>query len=102
MEFFCFEEGLFYKQIILITELLGDQYDLFVKQSLLEAKKLHEAKWIYALYGVLDGLSTSFSMLKYFFDMYYVNSRLSSDMVHDWILTPWGFAFVVVESTVLA
>lgn len=66
------------------------------------AKKIDNEKWIYGLYGALDGLSTSFSMLRYFFDAYYANSPFASaDKLHDWSLTSEGIAFVVIESTLL-
>ena len=67
-----------------------------------EAKKVNDAEWVYGLFGALDGLSTSFSMLKYFFDAYYANSSLSSaDMLHDWSLSSEGIAFMTLESAVL-
>jgi hypothetical protein len=67
-----------------------------------QAKTLDDLKSIYAFYGALDGLSSSFSMLKYFFDFYYTNSPLSSDVVlHDWSLTPEGMLFIAMESMAL-
>lgn len=63
------------------------------------AKQLHEAKFIYAVYGLLDGLSLSYSMVKYCFDLMYTNSSLSSsDKLHDWMTTPEGMAAAAAES----
>ena len=63
------------------------------------AKKLHDTAYIYALYGALDGLSLSYSTFKYFFDILYTNSPLSSsDVMHDWMLTPAGIAAAAAES----
>ncbi len=82
-----------------LTEQFGDQYNLYSKKFLLEAKKLHKAKWIYGFYGALDGLSNSFSLLKYFFDVCYNDTGVSSaDKLHDFIMTPWGCAFVVFDT----
>ncbi|HBI22128.1 MAG TPA: hypothetical protein DDY37_06040, partial [Legionella sp.] len=70
-----------------------------------QGKKIHDLQWIYGLYGALDGLSSSFSMLKYFFDVYYANSSLSTadvaDEVHDWMMTPVGMLLVGLETMVL-
>ncbi len=68
------------------------------------AKQLHEAAYVYALYGALDGLSLSYSMVKYCFDLLYTDSSLSSsDLMHDWMLTPAGMAAAAIESiTIIA
>jgi hypothetical protein len=73
-----------------------------LQDNLIEkARALDQSKWIYGLYGALDGLSTSFSMLRYFFDVYYANGPLSSaDALHDWSLTPEGIALIVLESVI--
>ena len=86
------------------TEQIGVQSDSVVNNLILSAKKLDEAKWIYGLYGAMDGLSTSFSMLKYFFDMYYTSNPSkvsSSDALRNWSLTPTGVAFLTIESLFL-
>ena len=76
-------------------------YSLHILQQ--QPAKLHSFKWIYGLYGLLDGVSTSFSMLKYTFDIHYANSGFSSaDMLHDFLLTPEGIAIMVIESVLLA
>lgn len=62
----------------------------------------HNEKWIYGLYGILDGLSCSFTMLRFYFDARFANSSSSSsDMLHDWLLTPEGFACLIIESIVV-
>lgn len=69
------------------------------KTSRALAKKLHDLGFIYALYGALDGLSLSYSTLKYCFDVFLTNSSLASaDAMHTWLLTPTGIAVAVTES----
>lgn len=64
---------------------------------------LHSERWIYALYGLLDGVNTAFSTLKYACDVHYANRSVSSaDMLHDFLLTPEGIVIVVMESLFLA
>ncbi|WP_133128126.1 hypothetical protein [Legionella nagasakiensis] len=66
------------------------------------AEKLHEAGYIYALYGALDGLSLSYSMIKYGFDLLCVNGGAnSSDLMHDWMMTPGGAAAAAAEAVTL-
>ena len=66
------------------------------------AKKLDEIKHIYALYGAIDGLSISYSSVKYWFDLLCAtNKNSASDLMHGWMLTPEGIAAVAVESIVL-
>ena len=55
------------------------------------AKKIHEIKYIYACYGFFDGLTTSYSMFKYYFDVFFSDSdSSSSNMMHDWMSTSVG------------
>lgn len=87
----------------LLPEQFSVRTNLYIRQFLVEAKKLHDNKLIYAFYGALDGVSNSFSMLKYYFDLYYSNTGLSSsDMLHNWLLTPWGMAVLAIDSSILA
>jgi len=69
------------------------------------AKYLHDSMVVYGLYGALDGLSCSYSTDKYFFDMMVAISAnttaASSDIMHDWMMTPLGIATVVAESLLL-
>ena len=63
------------------------------------AKKLNALGIVHGLYGGLDGLSLSYSMVKYGFDLLYTDTSLSSsDLMHDWMMTPEGFAAAFVES----
>ena len=68
------------------------------------AKKLHDTAYIYALYGALDGLSLSYSTFKYLFDILCTNgASTSSDVMHDWMMTPAGIAAATAESlTIIA
>lgn len=62
------------------------------------AAKLHKARFIYAVYGALDGVSLSYSMVKLMFDMHFSDANTSSDKMHDWMMTPGGLAAVASES----
>lgn len=64
------------------------------------AKKFDELKFIYALYGLLDGLSTSYSTLMYFFNV--ADSATSSaDAMNDWMGTSSGVAVAATETITL-
>jgi hypothetical protein len=66
------------------------------------AKRLHELGYIYALYGALDGLSLSYSMIKYLFDMLFANSDVSSsDLMHEWMMTSEGMIIAASSSLTL-
>jgi hypothetical protein len=63
------------------------------------AKHLHETAYIYALYGALDGLSLSYSMVKYGFDLINTNKKaLSSDLMHEWMASPQGALIAATEA----
>ena len=63
------------------------------------AKLLDQLGVIYVWYGALDGLNLSYSTLKYFFDIFYTNTKNSStDMMHNWAMTPAGIAVAALES----
>ncbi|ASQ44671.1 hypothetical protein [Legionella clemsonensis] len=71
-------------------------------QSRLMAKRLHELRIVYAIYGALDGLSLSYSMIKYTFDLLYGNGNVStSDLMHEWMLTPEGIAAAATSTITL-
>lgn len=71
-------------------------------QSRILAKKLHELGHIYALYGALDGLSLSYSMIKYSFDVLLTNSdAFPSDVMNDWMRTSTGILTTAATSTTL-
>lgn len=66
------------------------------------AKKLYKLQFIHGLYGGLDGLSISFSMYKLVFDFLCTDTSLnSSDMMHDWMMTPGGIAVSAFEGITL-
>ena len=91
--------------MITSAEPVGVQSESFKEFFDRKAKELNDAKWVYGLYGAMDGLSTSFSMIKYLFDVYYTNigssSSSSSDALHNWSITPVGIAFMTLESVAL-
>lgn len=81
---------------------LGEIGSDFTKKNIAFATYIHELGIVYALYGALDGLSLSYSTIKYCFDIFLTNSNLSaSDAMHDWMVTPTGIAAVIAEATVL-
>ena len=66
------------------------------------AKWSHEIVYVYGLYGILDGFSLSYSMVKYCFDLLYTDGRFSSsDKMHDWMMTPEGAVVAATESITL-
>lgn len=78
------------------TPVVGKKKPVYYKQV---AKNLHEAAFIYALYGALDGLSLSYSMIKYCFDVLNTNNKAStSDLMHDWMSTPSGALVAATEA----
>ncbi|WP_133140941.1 hypothetical protein [Legionella maceachernii] len=65
------------------------------------AKKLHKWHYIYAIYGALDGLSLSYSMIKYLFDLVSESKQSASDEMHDWLMEPGGALAAASGSIVL-
>ena len=79
--------------------LIAGRLDAIDENNRIMAKKMHDLKYIYALYGAMDGLSLSYSMLKLCFDLYLANTKISSsDTMHDWTMTPEGIAVAATES----
>lgn len=71
-------------------------------QSRLMAKWLHTNGKIYLAYACLDGWNLSYSTLKYFFDVALTNSeRSSSDVMHEWLVSPAGITVAAIESITL-
>ncbi|TAL60160.1 MAG: hypothetical protein EPN84_10000 [Legionella sp.] len=68
-------------------------------QGRIFAKQLDKGREVYYLYAVLDSLSSSYSMFKYFFDMCIANN--DSDLMHDTMLTPQGLAIISSETIFL-
>lgn len=58
------------------------------------AEQIHKDGQAYALYSVLDSLSSSYSMFKYFFD---VTINSTQDDMHHAMLTPEGIAVISAE-----
>jgi hypothetical protein len=62
-------------------------------------KKVDKSSVARGVYGGLDGWSSSYSMVKYSFDLFYTTSSISSsDIMHNWMLTPEGIATVATWS----
>lgn len=63
------------------------------------AQHLDKDRSIYYAYAVLDSLSSSYSMYKYFFDVFVPNSN--SDTMHDFMMTPGGIIAATLETLFL-
>ncbi|WED43548.1 hypothetical protein [Legionella cardiaca] len=63
------------------------------------ARKMHEIGCIYALYGILDAEISTYGSMRYFFDVLFAGQS-SSQLIHNWLLTPTGVAVALIESTV--
>ncbi|CAM2846411.1 hypothetical protein [Legionella worsleiensis] len=68
-------------------------------QSRIFAEKLHEDRTIYHAYAVLDSLSSSYSMFKYFFDVFVPDG--TNDSMHELMMTPGGIIAICIESVFL-
>lgn len=68
-------------------------------QSRILAEKLDKDRSIYYAYAVLDSLSSSYSMFKYFFDLFIANN--DNDLMHDIMMTPGGIIAISIESIFL-
>lgn len=68
-------------------------------QSRILAQKLDKDRHVYYAYSVLDSLSSSYSMFKYFFDVFATDN--SSDAMHDMMMTPGGIIAISIESLFL-
>lgn len=63
------------------------------------ASRLHEAGAVYVFYGAIDGLSLSYSMIKYLFDLLFTTGEISSsDAMHDWMMSQEGMETVAATS----
>lgn len=63
------------------------------------ASELDKDSRIYYAYAVFDSLSSSYSMFKYFFDVFFANN--DADSMHDAMLTPGGIIAIIAETTFL-
>lgn len=80
---------------------------VFAKNSLeyLEqaAEKLHKNRYIYGLFGTLDGLNLMFSMESFVFGLLPNHGPLNaSDLMHNWMFSPAGIAITVVGTVGLS
>lgn len=67
-------------------------------QSRILAEELNQTRHVYYAYAALDSLSSSYSMFKYFFDVYLGGS---ADKMHDLMLSPAGIVGITLESVFL-
>ncbi|RUR13523.1 hypothetical protein [Legionella sp. km772] len=67
-------------------------------QSRILAEELDKGRHVYYAYSVLDSLSSSYSMFKYFFDVYFAGT---TDEMHELMLSPAGIAGITLESLFL-
>ncbi|HAT8702779.1 TPA: hypothetical protein JBA68_13550 [Legionella pneumophila] len=68
-------------------------------QSRILAQKLDKSRSIYYAYAVMDSLSSSYSMFKYFFDLF--ASPNDNDAMHEFLNSPAGLITIAVESVFL-
>jgi hypothetical protein len=68
-------------------------------QSRYRAKKLHKNRYIYHAFAILDSLSSSYSMFKYFFEVF--NSTTDPDLMHEFLTSPEGIAAITGEALFL-
>ncbi|KGP62989.1 hypothetical protein EP47_02750 [Legionella norrlandica] len=68
-------------------------------QSRILAQKLDKDRLVYYVYSILDSLSSSYSMFKYFFDV--LSPSKDSDSMHDFLNSPTGIITITAESVFL-
>lgn len=68
-------------------------------QSRLIAKDLDKDQSIYYAYAIVDSLSSSYTMFKYFFDVF--SSSTSNDTMHDILCSPFGMIGIGLETLFL-
>ena len=85
---------------------LSDAQAWTLKWAQTRAKNLNNQTGFYGykgVYGALDGLANAYSLSKSYFDVVYSSSSQAAafDAMHNWMLTPAGFATVLLESAIL-
>jgi hypothetical protein len=68
-------------------------------QARLLAKELDKGQYVYYSYAVVDSLSSSYTMFKYFFDVFI--STNNTDLMHEVLCSPVGMFTVALESIFL-
>lgn len=68
-------------------------------QSRILAQNLDKSRHVYYAYSILDSLSSSYTMFKYFFDVF--GSSNDSDAMHEFLNSPAGIITMTVESVFL-
>lgn len=67
-----------------------------------QEKRLDQLKIIYLLYGFVDGVNLSYSVLKYFFDVIATETKKNSNnMMHNWLSSSEGIAGFVLTGVVV-
>ncbi len=84
------------------TLLLRNPLNKFRKKSARAKVLPQKTSYINQSYGALDGLSTSYSIVRFYFDVGYANTSLSSpDLIHDWLMTSEGLATAATEAFII-
>lgn len=68
-------------------------------QSRLLAQKLDKNRYIYHAYAVVDSLSSSYSMFKYFMEVFI--RKTDADYIHKILTSPEGIAAIAAEAIFL-
>ncbi|KTD62505.1 hypothetical protein [Legionella shakespearei] len=68
-------------------------------QGRILAQELDKNRGIYYAYAALDSLSSSYSMFKYFFDVFLANN--DPNTMHDIMMTPGGIIGITIETVFL-
>ncbi|KTD76529.1 hypothetical protein [Legionella waltersii] len=84
-----------HKELVFILAIAG-RIDA---QARLLAKELDKDQYVYYTYAVIDSLSSSYTMFKYFFDVFI--STNNTDLMHEVLCSPVGMLTVALESLFL-
>lgn len=56
---------------------------------------------IYWLYNFIDGLNLAYSLIKYYVDLACPNGAFSSDMLHNFMMSPVGMIVTIIETSII-
>ncbi|MGQ3890744.1 hypothetical protein [Legionella sp. CNM-4043-24] len=78
----------------------SERLDAYVRKL---AKKLDKKEYLASSFGLVDGMNISISNLQSIFSYIYANSKSVSatDALHDWMMSPLGFALTAAETVTL-
>ncbi|MDR3442498.1 MAG: hypothetical protein P4L65_05725 [Legionella sp.] len=74
--------------------------DFLDKQGRVLAKDLHDARYIYNVFALLDGFSNSYSIFKYAFEICFATNN--NELMHEFMISPEGIAIISSEILFLA